>query len=744
MIHMLSRSIAVFLNRRMPRWLPMFACLGTPLAAQVDYATPFTFTFLAGSPGEPGSADGTGTAAGFNQPYGLAIDSSGNVYLADKKNATIRKVTSAGVVTTLAGSTNTVGTANGTGSAAQFNQPSGVAVDSTGNVYVADTANNTIRKITSAGAVTTLAGTGGTSGSTDGTGPAGLFSSPYGVAVDGSGNVYVTDFVNDEIRKVTSAGVVTTIAGSPAAAGTTDGTGSAARFSQPLGIAVDSSGNLYVTDSGNNTIRKVTPAGAVTTIAGSPGIEGSSDGTGSKALFHGPRGIAIDATGNLFVADGENCTIRKITPAGVVTTLAGTPGSIANAAGTGAAALFDVPTGIAVSSTGTIYVSSFQGYVISAGTAAVVSAPLLTEQPASQTVAGGSTVVFHALATGAPSPTYQWYANGAPLTDYNGITGSASATLVISDANGAEAASYACTASNSQGSVQSGAATLAVVATSNPGRLINLSCRAQVGTGASQLIVGYVVGGLGTVGNLPLLVRASGPALAAFSVAGALPDPELTLNNSVGIVASNNGWNGDATVASTAAAVGAFPWSSPTSHDAALVEALPDGAYTAQVAGSSGDTGVALAEVYDATPAGTYALSSPRLINISARDQVGTGGNVLIAGFVIGGTTSKTVLIRGSGPALGAFAVTGTLPDPQLQLFQSNGSSSTLIQSNTGWAGDPQIAVAASSVQAFSWGSSATPDSAILVTLPPGAYTAQLSGASSDTGIGLIEVYEVE
>jgi hypothetical protein len=246
------------------------------------------------------------------------------------------------------------------------------------------------------------------------------------------------------------------------------------------------------------------------------------------------------------------------------------------------------------------------------------------------------------------------------------------------------------------------------------------------------------------VGNLPLLVRASGPALAAFSVAGALPDPELTLNNSVGIVASNNGWNGDATVASTAAAVGAFPWSSPTSHDAALVEALPDGAYTAQVAGSSGDTGVALAEVYDATPAGTYALSSPRLINISARDQVGTGGNVLIAGFVIGGTTSKTVLIRGSGPALGAFAVTGTLPDPQLQLFQSNGSSSTLIQSNTGWAGDPQIAVAASSVQAFSWGSSATPDSAILVTLPPGAYTAQLSGASSDTGIGLIEVYEVE
>ncbi|MGA2693986.1 MAG: hypothetical protein ABSF76_16605, partial [Opitutaceae bacterium] len=146
---------------------------------------------------------------------------------------------------------------------------------------------------------------------------------------------------------------------------------------------------------------------------------------------------------------------------------------------------------------------------------------------------------------------------------------------------------------------------------------------------------------------------------------------------------------------------------------------------------------------YDATPSGTYTPSQSRLINISARVEVGTGGNILIAGFVIGGTTSRTVLIRGSGPILKAFGLTGVLPDPQLSLFQSVNNASTLIETNTGWGGSAQIAAAAASVGAFSWGSSATPDSAILVTLPPGSYTAQVAGASGDTGVALVEVYEV-
>ena len=154
----------------------------------------------------------------------------------------------------------------------------------------------------------------------------------------------------------------------------------------------------------------------------------------------------------------------------------------------------------------------------------------------------------------------------------------------------------------------------------------------------------------------------------------------------------------------------------------------------------SGDTGVALVELYDATPTGSYTPASPRIVNISARVQVGTGGNILIAGFAIGGATSKTVLIRASGPALAPFGVTGTLPDPELQLF----SGSTVLESNTAWGGNAQVVSAASSVGAFPWSSGASKDSALLVTLPPGAYTVQVSGASGDTGVALVEVYEVE
>jgi hypothetical protein len=239
-----------------------------------------------------------------------------------------------------------------------------------------------------------------------------------------------------------------------------------------------------------------------------------------------------------------------------------------------------------------------------------------------------------------------------------------------------------------------------------------------------------------------VLVRASGPALAQFGVTSLLPDPKLVLNSPSGILATNSGWAGEAQVTSTAAAVGAFAWTDGTSKDSALVKTLPPAAYTAEITGASGDTGIALAEVYDATTA--YTAASPHLINISARLGVGTGANILIAGFVIGGTTSKTVLIRASGPALIPFGVSGTLSDPQLSLYRSNtDGTSTLLSSNTGWGGNAQIAAAAGSVGAFGWGSQGTPDSAILVTLPPGDYTAQVQGASGDTGIALVEAYEL-
>ncbi len=315
-------------------------------------------TTLAGTPGIYGSADGTGAAASFAAPSGIATDSAGNVYVADTGNYTIRKITPAGLVSTLAGTPGVQGSADGTGAAASFYSPNSIATDSVGNVYVADTFNNTIRKISPAGVVNTLAGTPGIFGSADGTGASASFYYPTGVATDSAGNVYVADSGNNTIRKITLAGVVSTLAGTPAIFGSADGTGAAASFIGPAGVATDRAGNVYVADSGNNTIRKITPAGVVSTLAGTPGIYGSADGIGAAASFHYPAGVATDNAGNVYVADSGNNTIRKISPTGVVSTLAGTPGVSGGTDGTGAAASFDSPTGVATDRVGNVYVAN--------------------------------------------------------------------------------------------------------------------------------------------------------------------------------------------------------------------------------------------------------------------------------------------------------------------------------------------------------------------------------------------------
>lgn len=213
------------------------------------------------------------------------------------------------------------GNLDGLVSAAAFNGPREIAADSSGNIYVADTVNHTIRKITPQGVVSTLAGSSGVSGSANGTGTAASFNSPYGLAVDSAGVVFVADRENHTIRKITPAGVVTTFAGAATVAGSTDGIGAAARFNNPSALAFDSLGNLFVAEFGNNVIRKILAD------AGTAGTVGSTNGTGTAARFNVPVGIAIDSAGNLYVADGGNSLVRKMTSAGVVTTLAGTAGS---------------------------------------------------------------------------------------------------------------------------------------------------------------------------------------------------------------------------------------------------------------------------------------------------------------------------------------------------------------------------------------------------------------------------------
>jgi hypothetical protein len=288
-------------------------------------------TTLAGRVGVAGSADGTNSAAQFHYPNAIAVDSATNLYVADTSNHTIRKVAPVGtnwVVTTLAGLAGYTGSADGTNSAARFNGPDGVAVDSAGSLYVADCTNHTIRKVMPVGTnwvVTTLAGRAGYIGSADGTNSAARFNGPYGLALDNATNLYVADWYADTIRKVAPDGtnwVVTTLAGRAGVAGSADGTNGAARFGSGLGsLAVDSAGSLYVADWSNHTIRKVTPDGTnwvVTTLAGLAGVAGSADGTGSAARLNNPNSVALDTGGNLYVADSGNNTIRKGFPASSV------------------------------------------------------------------------------------------------------------------------------------------------------------------------------------------------------------------------------------------------------------------------------------------------------------------------------------------------------------------------------------------------------------------------------------------
>ena len=336
-----------------------------PLTVTIDADKTIVATFveelqvstLAGSAGLAGSADGTGTGARFDVPQGVACDSLGNVYVAEHSNHTVRKITPVGQVTTLAGSAGDSGSADGNGSAARFNHPFGVAIDASGTVYVADTSNFTIRKVTAGGDVTTFAGSAGNPGSVDGTGAVARFSMPLGLACDPAGDLYVADVFNNTIRKVTPDGQVTTLAGSAGDSGSTDGAGSAARFNAPGGVACDALGNVFVADTGNHTVRKITPAGAVTTVAGSAGGSGSADGLGSAARFSSPVGIACDQVGNVYVGDYGNSAIRRISPAGLVTTVAGSVGNSGSTDGIGSAARFDQPLGIACDAVGNVYIA---------------------------------------------------------------------------------------------------------------------------------------------------------------------------------------------------------------------------------------------------------------------------------------------------------------------------------------------------------------------------------------------------
>ncbi|HEX3800918.1 MAG TPA: hypothetical protein VH413_19655 [Verrucomicrobiae bacterium] len=347
---------------------------------------------------------GGGADSPFFGPSGIAVDNDGNVYVTDSENCIVVKLTPSGqnyTVDTFAGQTEfdgdgeqIFGNSDGTGTNALFNSPQGITVDSSGNLYVADTGNNEVRKITSAAVVTTLAGLAASAGNVDGVGQDARFSFPTDVAIDNAGNFYVTDSGNETIRKISSEAEVTTLAGSVSNMGSANGAGNNAQFNTPYGIAVDDAGNLYIADQGSHTIRKVTAAGVVTTIAGLAGHSGSANGSNSVARFNVPSALALDANTNIYVCDSENFTIRKMTLNGTnwaVTTFAGKSGTPGGTDATGTSARFGFPYGIAIDAATNLYVADRDNFAIRRVTAkAVVS-----------TIAGGNEGTADGLGTDA-------------------------------------------------------------------------------------------------------------------------------------------------------------------------------------------------------------------------------------------------------------------------------------------------------------------------------------------------------
>jgi hypothetical protein len=359
-------------------------------------------------------------------------------------------------------------------------------------------------------------------------------------------------------------------------------------------------------------------------------------------------------------------------------------------------------------------IAGSRGAIMTAG-----SQPMISTQPLAQTATAGASVTFMVAISGTSAPTYQWRLNGTP------INGATNAMFTITSVQPSDAGSYDVVVS---GNVTSSAATLTV----DYSRLANLSVRAPAGTGDQTLILGFYVGG---TGSKQVLIRGVGPTLAQYGVSGVLADPQLKLFNAKNtLINQNDDWGGSAALANAFAAVQDFALPASSKDAALLVALLPDG-YTAQVNGAGTSTGVTLIEAYEADT----GMPGARFTALSARNQVGTGENILIVGFAVTGNAPKKLLIRGIGPTLANYGVSGALADPQLALFDR---TSTKISENDNWGGATALSDAFTATQAFPL-STNSKDAALLVTLQPGVYSAQVSGVGGTTGVALVEVYEM-
>jgi hypothetical protein len=358
--------------------------------------------------------------------------------------------------------------------------------------------------------------------------------------------------------------------------------------------------------------------------------------------------------------------------------------------------------------------------------------PVISTGPLERSAPEGSATTFSVVAQDSTSSglTYQWFRNGSA------IAGATNATYTLNSVTLADAGLYSVTVRNSLGATTSDAAALTVTARS---RISNVSVLTSLSTADDNFTLGYVVGGLSGSANKPLLIRAAGPSLAPLGVAGPLEDPKLELFSGSASAGGNDNWGGSSALAALQVSVGAFPFVTPTSKDAAFSLLATARVNSVKISSANAGTGVVLAEVYDATPPASFTPATPRLINVSVLKQIGNGFTM---GFSIAGTVPKSVLIRAVGPTLGAapFNVSGTATDPRLTLF--NGSSVKLDE-NDNWGGSVPLNTAFTNVGAFGLVNNASKDAALLTVLPPGSYSVQVSGVGGSIGVVLVELYEI-
>jgi sugar lactone lactonase YvrE len=723
--------------------------------------------------GTVGTGDGQ-----FNRPYGIAIDpASRDLYISERDNGRVQRVTNTGAFVMKWGTPGSAGSPQG-----NFDQPIGIAADAAGNVYVADNRNQRVQKFRvrfAAGAwiVDNVAMWG-----TPGTG-AGQFNRPYGLALDGAGNVWVADGLNARVQKFSPDGIYLQTVG---ARGSGDG-----QFIIPTGIAFDASGAMYVTSTNSDPehaaapdieVQRLQKFSATGAFVWRYGTFGAGDGQ-----FQLPFGIATDAAGFGYVSDYYNIRIQKLDlrervamgprvyfgtmGAGEVALAiapSGTDGILlARTLGEGLRIKFTVRpdgtlTGTGVGPAGR---RTLSGQITGSGVTGAVpelsttfSAELQSDTGPAATLAGGYT----ASVLGSAFDDFSWIAsangevralatNGA--VDEWGRGGlDATGRVTVAFASGQTMTGTIDAAGSVTGMVQraSGNVVLAGIgaAAVRTDRLANVSSRLRVANGEGggrAAIAGFSIAG--TTAK-QVLVRAVGPGLRDYGVQDALSNPRVVLRDENGrTVAENDDWGDSATTAEAARRLGAFSLEAG-SRDAALLTTLAPGNYSAQLV-AEGGAGVGLLEVYDG--ATTAQLANQRVANLSTRGFVEAGEGVLVAGFVVTGNAPRRVLIRGIGPGLVAYGVPDALVDPVLHV---HGAGEIVLAQNDDWAtpqpmgatqrpaSGAEITVANLAAGAFALGSGSR-DAAVVITLAPGNYSATVSGAGGATGAALVEVYEL-